>query len=192
MSPTGNFRRAVIVMAALSVPVVSRSAAAQWAVKATGPDVFGNEKVIALVPSSSGDALIIQCDQKDSLYIALIEHGTSSELNQLSEMPSGIPAKLFVKVDQDAVQKFDAKLKQWNTRYLGVVASGRTPGMVAVLREIGSGNHQISVGTEILGSKDSDSFGVLGSASAISTVLRDCKLDTIAAPPDSNRNTKSP
>jgi len=111
MSPTGNFRRVAIVMAALSVPVVSRSAAAQWAVKATGPNVFGNERVIALVPSGSGDALIIQGNQKNLLYIALIEHGTSRELNQLPEMPSGIPAELFVKVDQDAVQKFDARLR---------------------------------------------------------------------------------
>ena len=177
-------KRAIAV--ALSVMSAGTSADAQWVVRANGPDVIGNEKVVAIAPSDSGDALIVQCDQTSSLYIALIERGTSSEMNQLSEISSGIPAELLIRVDQNPVQKFDAKLRQWNTRFLGVVARGRTPDMVAVLRQIGTGQRRISVGTEVLGSQESDSFGVMGSANAINQVLKDCKLNDVkSAPPDS-------
>ncbi len=155
---------------------------AQWAVKASGPDVFGNEKVIALVPSNSGDTLVVQCNQSDSLYVAMIERGTADELNQLSTS-SGIPAELLVRVDHGPVQKFDAMLRQWNTRYLGIVASGRRSDIVALIRDIGAANQKIYVGTEIFGSQDSASFGVIGSGNAMSTVIKDCKLGDIKASP---------
>ena len=155
---------------------------AQWVARATGPDVFGNEKVIALVPDRSGNTLVVQCNQKNSLYVAIISRGTQNELNDLSES-SGLPAKLLVRVDQGKVEKFNAKLKQWNTKYLGIVAANRDQNLVELLRSIGSARSQISVGTDVMGSQDTASFGVLGSRNAMEAVIKHCKLSGVAAPP---------
>lgn len=176
-----SFAKAISIALPIAMTLVYvRSADAQWAVKASGPDVFGNEKVVALVPNPSGDALIVQCNQKSNLYFALIERASEREMNDLSGS-SGLPATLLVRVDQGDVHKFSAKLRQWNNKYLGVVVSGRRPKVVALLREIGLGNAKISVGSEFFGSKFSESFGVIGSGNAMNTVIKDCKLAAVEA-----------
>lgn len=195
MSPNRliSFVKAILIALPIALTLVGiRSAHAQWAVKASGPDVFGNEKVIALVPSPSGDALIVQCDQKDKLYFALIEPASESERNSLSGS-GGLPATLLVRVDQGNVHKFSANLRQWNNKYLGIVVSGRRPRIVSLLREIGLGNRRISIGSEFLGSKFSESFGVIGSGNAMNTVIKDCKLENIkASPGEGNGKSSSP
>lgn len=187
------FVKAILIALPIALTLVDiRSAHAQWVVKASGPDVFGNEKVVALVPSASGDALIVQCDQKDKLYFALIEPASESERNDLSGS-DGLPATLLVRVDQGNVHKFSANLRQWNNKYLGIVVSGRRPRIVSLLREIGLGNRRISIGSELFGSRFSESFGVIGSGNAMNTVIKDCKLANIkVSPGEGNGKSFSP
>ena len=140
--------------------------------------------VVAAVTSDSQDGLVVQCDDKDTLDIAYLSPGTKSELDTMSQDGSAVPAELFVKVNQGGVQKLDAVMKQWNNKYLGFVASGRTPDMVAVVKAIGAANNHISIGVEIAGEKQAKSFDAAGSTSAMSTVIKDCKLDAIKAYPE--------
>ena len=187
-----SFVRSISITVLIAMTLVDiRSAHAQWAVRASGPDVFGNRKVIAFVPSTSGDALIVQCNQKDKLYVALIERASEREMNQLSES-AGLPATLLVRVDQGKVHKFSAKLRQWNNKYLGVVVNGRLPKIVSLLREIGIGNTGISVGSEIFGSEFSESFGVIGSGNAMNTAIKDCNLADVEAPPGADNAKPAP
>ncbi len=104
-------------------------------------------------------------------------------MNEISSLSSGVPATIYLKVDQQPVQKFDAKMQQWNTTMAGVVASGRTAAMVAELKAIGAGADTLDVGADILGSRQSDSFGLSGSTNAMNTAIKDCKLDSITSAP---------
>ena len=169
--------RAALAFGPALVLACAAPAEAQWVVHANGPDVFGNTTVVAAAANGSGDGMVVQCDQK-KLYVALISRGTSSEMDELSKLSTGIPAMLYLKVDQGPVRKFDAEMRQWNNTMLGVVATGRTLAMVAELREIGAGTQTLDVGTDVLGSRATDSFGLLGSTNAMETAVKDCKLNT--------------
>lgn len=168
---------AVLIILALTT---SAPAWAQWGVRVDGPDVFGNTKVIAVVSGASDDGLVVQCEGKASLLLAYIMPGTASELDELSQAGAGVPIDLLIKVGNDAVRTFSAQLSQWNNKYMGVVAQGRTPELVAMVRAIGTASGRISVGVDFLGQKQSESFGATGSAAAMNTVVKDCSLDKIA------------
>lgn len=157
-------------------------AEAQWFVRANGPDVFGNTTVVAGTADGSGNDIVVQCDQ-NSLYIAFISPATASEMDELSNLSSGIPSTMYLKVDQQHVQKFDAELRQWNNTMAGVVASGRTQVMVAELSAIGAGTDTLDVGVDVFGSRQSDSFSLAGSTNAMNTAIKDCKLDAVTATP---------
>jgi hypothetical protein len=171
--------------ALLTVLVLATSAPAwaQWGARVDGPDVFGTTKVIAAVSSASGDGLVVQCDGKDALLLAYIMPGTPSELSELSQAGTGVPIDLLVKAGNDAVRTFTAQLSRWNNKYMGVVAQGRTPELVAMVRAIGAASGRISVGVDFLGHKQSESFGADGSTAAMNTAVKDCNLDKVAKSP---------
>jgi hypothetical protein len=83
---------------------------------------------------------------------------------------------LLIKVDSGAVAKFDAHLRQWNNTFLGVVVEGRTPDVLAEVRAISAASSAINVGVEIMGRKQSEAFGTIGSTNAMNTVTKSCKL----------------
>lgn len=169
--------------------VFSHPAQAQWASNVTGPDVFGNTTVIATVSSETGNALVIQCNQNDTLDLAFISPATPADLDALSKTNVTIPAQLLVKVDQGHVVTFNAQLQQWNNNYVGVVASGRTTDIVSIVNEIGKATSQISVGTEIMGNQTSDTFGTDGSTAAMNTASTSCKLGDITASPNADNSS---
>ncbi|MGH7103662.1 MAG: hypothetical protein ACREFJ_14825 [Acetobacteraceae bacterium] len=111
------------------------------------------------------------------------EPAAPSEMDQLAGLPSGIPSTIYLKVEQQSVQKFDAELRGWNNTIAGVVASGRTPAMVAELKAIGAGTDTLSVGVDVFGSRQSNCFGLGGSTNAMATAIKDCKLDSITSAP---------
>ena len=86
-----------------------------------------------------------------------------------------------MKVDSGTVQKFDAQIVPWNSRDMGVVFTGRTPELVALIRSIGKAKHAINVGIEEDGSHagSTGTFGVRGATSAMNTVIKNCNLDQI-------------
>ena len=169
--------------------ILSHPAQAQWASKVIGPDVFGNTTVIATVGSETGDALVIQCNQKDTLDLAFLSPATPSDIDELSKTDATIPAQLLIKVDQGHVVTFNAQLQQWNNNYVGVVASGRTTDIVAIVNAIGKATSQISVGTEIMGNQTSDTFGTDGSTDAMDTATTSCKLGAITASPSTDNSS---
>jgi hypothetical protein len=170
---------AVIVLVIGVQAVCAPDAQAQWTAKVTGPDVFGSTTVVAVVSSVTHNGLVIQCDDKDSLEMANIFPATISEMDNMSKIDAGLPAKLFVKVDQGPVKIFDARLRTWNNTYLAFAASERTSDMVALVRSIGAAKSGISIGTEINGHRQSESFGSIGSTNAINTLIKGCKLDDV-------------
>ena len=80
-----------------------------------------------------------------------------------------VPAKILVKVDNGAVQTLEnAEVRPWNDKYIGVVASGRTPDVLAVIHSIGTATRKIEVGLELADKQFSIGFGASGSTAAIS------------------------
>ncbi len=140
----GKFVFTTFMLTCLSI-AFCLPAEAQWAANVTGPDVFGNTKVVASVNGSTGNGLVVQCDQSSTLDLAFLFTATASEMDELSKAGTGIPADLLVKVDQGQVMKFNAMLQVWNDTYIGVVASGRTKDIVSAIDAIGSATSQISV-----------------------------------------------
>ncbi len=163
------------------------AARAQWYAHASQPDVFGNRTVDAfVVAGSSGDALVVQCDQKDALDLAYIFPATPKELDSIGEM-SEIPVKLFLKVDNGAVITLAATMRGWNSTRGGFVVSGRLYATVKAIQEIGTARTVIGVGVDVAGNKQSDNFGATGSTTAMQTVIKDCKLADIK-PSDASSN----
>lgn len=154
------------------------AAHAQWLAHASQPDVFGNRTVNAVTAASSGDALAIQCNQKDSLNLAYIFPATPSELDELSSS-GGIPVTLLLKVDNNSVMKLNANARPWNRKFGGFVASGRSYKIVKAIQEIDNAQQNISVGVTLMGNQQSDNFSPIGSTAAMNTVTQDCKLDSI-------------
>lgn len=174
-------RQLILAAAAAAVCILATSstARAQWVANATGPDVFGNMKVIATAGNGSDDALVIQCGGTDPIALAYIMPATQDELNRLSKPGFSVPAELLVKVDSGSVEKFDAELRGWNSRFMAIAFTGRTPELASLIHAIGAAQHAINVGMEIVGNRQADAFGAFGSTSAMSTVIKDCAVDQI-------------
>jgi hypothetical protein len=179
--PRGDMSRQLwrLIAASTLVALVSAPAWAQWNTNVSGPDVFGNTKVVAVVADLSENGLVVQCDAKDERDLAFLSPATPSELDQVSQNPTGSPATLLIKVDQGKVWKFDAMLRGWNAKYIGFVAGGRSPDMLAVIRAIGAATQTINVGEEANGAQDSESFAASGSTSAMNTAIKDRNLAAI-------------
>ena len=168
---------ASLLLGLIAAPV--SQARAQWISHVHGPDVFGNTTVTAAAISSTGNGLVVQCDAKNTLDVAFLVPATEAELSQLAQ---SIPAELLVKVDTGPVKKFAAQITQWNNKFMGIVAKGRTPALVALVRAIGAATATVDVGVDIFGQQQSDSFGALGSTASIAVVIKNCALDKIVAP----------
>ena len=178
-------------IAALALSITSGTAAhADWGSRAMPPDVFGNTTAIATDTSATGDALVVQCNSKDSLDLAIVSPATKSELDMMSRPGAGIPGLLLVRADQGPVSKFAAVIQQWNNTYIGIVASGRTTDLVATIHAIGNAKTNISVGSEVAGDQHSETFSAAGSTAAIATLIKACKLDDITAAPNDTGKPK--
>jgi hypothetical protein len=178
-------RSGIVAMAAtLGLALVaSVPATAQWRAHVSGPDELGNTTVNVQVVGDSGNALVIQCNQNDTLYLAYLIAETKSQLKEMSTSTARMLAILLLKTRDGVVNKFDAEFRLWNSEYLAVVASGRVPQLVAAIEAIGSAKGRISVGAEVYGCRErSESIGSAGAAAAMSTVMKGCKLDEVAAP----------
>lgn len=151
---------------------------AQWFSHASQPDVFGNRTVNAVTTAPTGDGLTIQCNQKDSLNFAYVFPVTPQELDIL-QRSGGFPVTLLLKVDNNSVMKFDAAAQDWNNKYGGFVASGRSYAIVQAIKEISEAQRNISIGVNFMGNQESDNFSPIGSTAAMNTVIHDCKLDSI-------------
>jgi len=154
-------------------------ASAQWVAHASRADVFGNITVDAVSMSSSGDGLVIQCNQKDSLKLAYIFPATQDDVDKLVNSDEPLSTELLIKVDQTAPRKLSANLKAWNDHYVGFVVSGRKRALVKVIQAIGRADSSVDVGVDLDGHQQTDSFNAGGSTSAMTTVIKDCKLDDI-------------
>jgi hypothetical protein len=163
--------------------VTSVPATAQWRAYVSGPDEMGNTTVNADAVGASGNALVIHCNQNDTLYLAYLIAGTKSELTEMARSSANMLATLLIEIGNGAPIKFEAEFRLWNSEYLAVVASGRAPGLVAAVQAIGTAKGRIGVGAEVYGLKErSDSIGSAGSAGAMNTVMKECKLDEVAPP----------
>lgn len=152
---------------------------AQWFTVAKGSDVFGNAPVVTAVRNNNGNGLTVQCAGDDPIQLAYVMPASQEILNGISNLEADFLFDLLVKVDSGTVQKFDAQLKAWNTLSMAFVFTGRTPQLAALIRSIGKAKQTINVGVEVMGQKVADTFGVLGSTSAMNTVIKNCNLDQI-------------
>lgn len=143
-----------------------------WTATTEGPDVFGNTKVFA---SSGGrrDTLVVQCDQKEQLLIAIIYPKKKFE-----NIPEA-PATLLIKASDGAPVSLSANMRSWNDNFYGVSASGRTKELVGIVRAIGAAKRKIQVGIEVGGIQQSSTFSSRGSTKAMNKVIKGCKLDQI-------------
>jgi hypothetical protein len=151
------------------------TASAQWTAEVTGPDVFGATTVVAAVMLGSGDGLIVQCDA-DSLNLVRAMAVPEAVTAEWEKTGGTKPASLAIRVDSGSVETFDAQIAFWNNTHLGIIAHGRTPQILDMIRQIGAAKNTVDVGAEIAGSKPSESFGTIGSSSAMSSVMKNCKL----------------
>jgi hypothetical protein len=145
---------------------------AEWTAKVEGPDVFGNTKVIAGTAGRS-DSLVIQCDQKDDLYIAFL-----FRKKEFDKIPN-VSADLLLQSEGGQPMKMSAMLRTWNDNYAGIVVVGRSAENVAVLRTIASALGKINVGAVVNGNQMSAAFGSQGSRSAMDKAIKSCKLDDL-------------
>lgn len=150
---------------------------AQWAAHVEGPDAYGEPAFVAVSAAHSGDALLVLCDQTKLLSLVYLMPGTPTELAQMSKPGAELPVTLLVRIGNGASTRFDAQLRQWNGKYLGAIAGGRTPALVGIVHEIGATTGAISVGLDIFGDQQTESFSSAGSADAMNLAVKDCKLD---------------
>lgn len=158
---------------------ISPAARAQWIAHASQPDVFGQRTVEAASMAPSGDGLIIQCDQKNTLDLAYIFQASRKDLDEMSRGAASIPVDLLLKVDSGQVMKLAASLRPWNNHFAGFVVDGRDYATVEAIEAISKATRIVSVGVSFLGNKQSDNFGAGGSTAAMATVMTDCKLGDI-------------
>ena len=158
-----------------TIILTMEASAADWYHEVSGPDVFGHMRGFASVGSTSNnDTLTIQCQGGENLDVAVLEPFGGSQ----REAHDPVPAKILVKVDNGAVQTLEnAEVRPWNDKYIGVVASGRTPDVLAVIHSIGTATRKIEVGLELADKQFSIGFGASGSTAAISALTKACKLD---------------
>ena len=167
------------------------AAQAQWYAHVSQSDVFGNRTVDAFAVAKSGDGLVVQCDQKHTLKLAYIFPANAKEVDQATEM-SGVPVKLFMKVDKDAVMKLSATMEPWNNTHAGFVVSGRHYATVKAIQQMGTAQAMIGVGVDLMGHHESDNFTAAGSTAAMHTVIKDCKLGSIKAARPAPKSNNGP
>jgi hypothetical protein len=175
--------RAIRVVRWLAVVLIiaggaSGGAWAQWVSHVEGTDTYGEPAFVAVSAARSGDALLVLCDQTKLLALAYLMPGTPTELAQMSKPGTELPVTLLVRIGNGASTRFDAQLRRWNSKYLGAISGGRTSELKGIVHEIGAATGAISVGMDIFGDKQSESFSSAGSAAAMSLAMKDCKLDT--------------
>ncbi len=144
-----------------------------WEATVEGPDVFGKTKVVAL-EGGLRNSLIVQCDSAGEVILAYIEK--KKEFDEVAE----IPVKLFLKTSNEGPQVLEAKLRNWNDNYSGVVVDKSNTGIVAAIQSIGEAKKKIEIGVEVLGQQFSASFSSQGSRKAIEKVMKECKLSAPA------------
>jgi hypothetical protein len=149
---------------------IAGAANAEWTAKVEGPDVFGNTTVHAGT-ATFREGFVINCDAKGELNIAMIYSKKPFDKVHTA------PAQLLIQIDGGTPVKFSATHREWNEARGGIVASGRSPETIAILRAIAGGREKINVGVVINGNQVSASFGVGGSRSAIEKTIKACKLD---------------
>jgi hypothetical protein len=160
---------------ALGALFLSAGAANAWSASVDGPDVFGNIKVIA-TEGSGRDAIVVQCDSKEELYVAFIKR--KKEFEEIPELP----ASLLIQVNSGEPLRLSATLRSWNDNYMGFVATGREPALVQAINAIKGASGRINVGAEVSGNQVSATFGSRGSTSAMNKVIASCKLNAIQPP----------
>jgi hypothetical protein len=158
-------------------------ARAKWAAHMEGPDAYGEPAFVAVSAAPSGDALLVLCDQNNLLALAYLIPGTSTELSEMSKPGTELPVTLLLKIGDGGQIRVDAQLRRWNNKYLAAIAGGRTGELTGLVREIGSSSRAISVGMDILGDKQGESFDSTGSADAMGMAIKDCKLGDVSARP---------
>jgi hypothetical protein len=161
----------------------SGGAWAQWVAHVEGADAYGEPAFVAVSTARSGDALLVLCDQTKLLALAYLMPGTPTELAQMSQPGTEMPVTLLVKIGNGASTRFDAQLRRWNGKYLGAIAGGRTPELKGIVREIGAASSAISVGMDIFGDNQTESFSSDGSAAAMKLAVKNCKLNADPANP---------
>jgi hypothetical protein len=145
----------------------STRAWAQWRTQIEGSDASGGTKFIAVSADPSGDALALLCDQTSLLALAYLIPATQTELTEMSKPGAELTVTLLLKIGGSVETSFKAQLRRWNNTYLAAVANGRTPELMGIVREIGASSQAISVGMDIFGDKQSESFDSTDSASAM-------------------------
>jgi len=155
----------------------SGKAWAQWAAHVQGADAYGEPAFVAVSAAHSGDALLVLCDQTKLLSLVYLMPGTPTELAQMSKPGAELPVTLLVRIGNGASTRFDAQLRGWNGKYLGAIAGGRTGELVGMVHDIGAATGAISVGLDIFGGQQTESFSSQGSADAMNLAVKDCKLD---------------
>lgn len=134
-------------LALAAAAAVTATQAFAWGTHVEGPDVFGVTTVIAL-DEAARDSLVVQCDSKDQLVIAMI-----SRKKEFEETPVS-PATLLIQVDGATPVILEAVLREWNDNYAGVIATaGRSPDLIAVVKAIQSGKSKINAGVDISGNR---------------------------------------
>jgi hypothetical protein len=153
--------------------VISLPAWADWSAMVEGPDVFGNTKVIA-TESGFNEGMVVQCDQQKDLFVALLFRKKKFE-----EIGGADTELLIQTVEGGTPIKLPAALRAWNDDFAGIVASGRSPELVAVLRAISAAKSKINVGAVVRGNQISSSFGAQGSKNAMEKAIKACKLEEL-------------
>jgi hypothetical protein len=147
----------------------AETAHANWVTNKTGPDVFDTTTVVSIAVGGSKN-FVVQCDDKDQLTIALIF--PKKKFEEVYETP----AELLIQSDHGATSHLLAELRSWNDDYAGVVAEGRTPEVIKILRDIRLEHEKLNAGIVVGGLRDSASFEADGSTNAMDIVFKDCKL----------------
>ena len=151
------------------IAMAEPSLADEWVAKVDGPDVFGNTKVFAAQSGAQAN-LVVRCDQKDSLFIAMIFR--KKEFDKVA----AIPAELLIQTNGGAPTKLKSMLRNWYDNYGGVVSDSRDE-VIQVIQAIGADRGKINVGADIAGNQASETFSSQGSKSAMERVIKSCKLD---------------
>jgi hypothetical protein len=164
-----------IVLAATMACLPARALA--WSATVEGPDIFGVTKVLAGAEAGR-ENLVISCDSKDDLFIALIF--PKKEFDKLT----AAPAKLLLRGSTDASAiTLEAQFGDWNDRFGGVVAGGRVPEIRAAIEAIAAAKSKIQIGALVNGNQISTETSSRGSTAAMAKVIEHCRIGEIALPP---------
>jgi len=162
-------------MTGLACFVIAGSASAQWTARIDPPDVFGNVAASAQSVGYSG-GLVIQCDQKNSLFLAYLIR------KKEFERWDARPIEFLIQLDDQPVRKYAASLRNWNANYAAAAISGRRTELVETIRGIAAARTRINLGWVVEGRQISVATPVGEATTAIDDVIAACKLDEIGKP----------